>query len=99
MSVIGGSVPLTSQPSSSSQVPTVPNDTAVRINVLNHNYEEIDELNIVNARQNIDNTSDKSDADSKSVSTIAPTEDDEGYLHPYHSLLHSEMKGNFVLDE
>lgn len=63
-------MPLTSQPSSLSQVPTVPNGTEIRINILDHNYEELDKLNIVNAKQNIDNTSDKSDTDSKSVSKL-----------------------------
>ncbi|CAC5388053.1 unnamed protein product [Mytilus coruscus] len=97
MPVIGGRINQTSQ--HSSQVATVSNDTVVEINMVDHDYEEIDETNTVNASQNIDNTLHESEADSNSGFSISPTEDNEGYLHPYHSLVHSEIKGNFVLDK
>lgn len=34
----------------------------------------------------------ESDRDSTEGSHSKPTEDDEGYLHPYHSLIHPETK-------
>lgn len=98
-SVIGGSVTLTNQPSSSSQVPTVPNDTEIGIHILDHDYEEIDEIDeihIVNASFHSHTNRHESETDSNSASTISPTEDDEGYLHPYHSLVHLKKMENFA---
>lgn len=100
MSVIGWNVPLTSQPSSLSQVPTVPNGTEIRINILDHNYDEIDELDIVKAKQNIDKTSDKSDADSKSVSQLHQEKMMKGIYT--HTILCCTLKWKanyFYLDE
>ncbi|CAG2233819.1 unnamed protein product [Mytilus edulis] len=95
MSVVRGNVPQTSP--HSFQVTTVPNDTVVDTHLVDHDYEEINEAHIDNTDDtslNIDNTLPESETDSKNGSSISPTEDNEGYLHPYHSLLHSAMEGN-----
>lgn len=96
MSVVGGNVPQTSP--HSFQVTTVPNETVVDTHLVDHDYEEINEAHIGNTSLNTDNTLPESETDLKSGSSISPTEDDEGYLHPYHSLLHSAMESN-VLDK
>lgn len=38
------------------------------------------------------NTPYENESDSEEGSHNKPTEDDEGYLHPYHSLIHPEKK-------
>lgn len=74
-------------------------EEVVEMNMLGQDYEEIDETNMVNDNMNMDNIIHESETDSNSVSTISPTEDDEGYLHPYHSLVHLKKMSNFVLYE
>lgn len=97
MSMIGN-MPLADQtPSQSATVPE--EEEVVEMNMLDHDYEEIDETNMINDNLNIDNTIDESETDSNSTSTTFPTEDDEGYLHPYHSLVHLKKMDNFVLNE
>lgn len=62
------------------------------LSMLYHDYEEIDEtvLNDIPEFRTIQ--LEESDSDSKEGSHSKPTEDDEGYLHPYHSLIHPERK-------
>ncbi|CAC5355719.1 unnamed protein product [Mytilus coruscus] len=92
-----GSIPLAGQ--NPSHFATVPEEEVIEMNMEDHDYEEIDETNMFNDSMNIDNTIHESETDSRSGSTISPTEDDEGYLHPYHSLVHLKMMANFVLEE
>ncbi|VDI45213.1 Hypothetical predicted protein [Mytilus galloprovincialis] len=87
---------LASLPPSQSVIVPEEEDEVVQITMLGDDYEEIDETNLVNDNLNI---IDESETDSNSASTTSPTEDDEGYLHPYHSLVHLKKMSNIVLDE
>lgn len=75
----------------------VPNQAVdvVALQLLNHDYEEIDEtdMNDIPDSQNI--LLEECDSDSTEGSRGIPSEDAEGYLNPYHSLVHPEWKCEF----
>lgn len=64
---------------------------AVAFDTLDQDYEEIDET-AMNDIPEFQNTPYENESDSEEGSHNKPTEDDEGYLHPYHSLIHPEKK-------
>lgn len=76
---------------------TTQEEEVVEIDTLDREYEEIDETNMLNESINMNNTIHENDTDSNG-STTSPTEDDEGYLHPYHSFIHPIMVDKFNLD-
>ncbi|CAC5355712.1 unnamed protein product [Mytilus coruscus] len=67
----------------------------VALHLLNHDYEEIDEtaMNDIPDFQNIQ--LEDSESDSTEGSHSKPSEDAEGYLNPYHSLVHPHGKCEF----
>lgn len=67
----------------------------VALQLLNHNYEEIDETDMNDIPDNQNILLEESDSHSTEGSRGIPGEDAEGYLNPYHSLVHPHWKCEF----
>lgn len=68
----------------------------VALNRLYHDYEEIDETVLNDIPEFKIIQFEKSDSDSTGSSNGKPSEDVEGYLNPYHSLVHPRRKLEFI---
>lgn len=67
----------------------------VALQLLNHDYEEIDETDMHDIPDFRNIQLEESDSDSTECSYGKPSEDADGYLNPYHSLVHPELKCEF----
>lgn len=65
---------------------------AVALDLLNHNYEEIDETVFNDFPKFRNNQFEESDSDSTNSCYGKPSEDAEGYLNPYHSFVYPQRK-------
>lgn len=69
---------------------------AVALNLLYHDYEEIDETVLKDIPEFRIIQFDESDSDSTGNSNGKPSEDVDGYLNPYHSLVQPRRKLEFI---